>query len=137
MKKILKYSFLIISSFLLLFLIASCGNSATSNSNKTSTDSENNNQVEPDDESNYYTVTWKNPDGEVLEIDENVKEGTMPEFNGKIKFTDTINQGIAEIKNLTNVDLNFAFKSWDKEVTPVTDNITYTARYECLMLYGL
>lgn len=29
-----------------------------------------------------FTITWKNHDGTVLEIDENVKWGTMPIYNG-------------------------------------------------------
>ena len=34
-------------------------------------------------EAEYYTVTWKNHDGTVLEVDENVEEGTYPVYDGE------------------------------------------------------
>ena len=32
---------------------------------------------------NTYTITWKNYDGSILEVDEKVEEGTLPVFNGQ------------------------------------------------------
>ena len=31
----------------------------------------------------YYKVTWLNYDQTVLEVDENVKKGTIPSYDGK------------------------------------------------------
>ena len=33
-------------------------------------------------EDSSYTVTWKNWNGDVLETDRNVQEGTMPSYDG-------------------------------------------------------
>ena len=36
----------------------------------------------PEPEKNYYTVTWKNYENTILEVDEKVLEGTMHSFDG-------------------------------------------------------
>ena len=58
-----------------------------------------------------YTVTWKN--GETtIETDENVPYGTMPEYNGA-----------------TPTHGDDVFSGWDKAITAVTGNVTYTAQF--------
>lgn len=68
-----------------------------------------------------YTVTWKNSDGTVLEVDDNVLYGTTPTFDsGTPARTD--NRGAVE----------YTFTNWSPEVKPVTGNQTYVAEYSAV-----
>ena len=67
---------------------------------------------------NTYTVTWLNEDGTVLEVDENVMEGTYPTYDGE---TPTINED-----DKTYI---FTFSGWSQEFAPITSDMTYTAQY--------
>ena len=64
-----------------------------------------------------YTVTWKNWDGTVPETDEDVVEGTTPEYNGTTPTR-------ADDETYT-----YTFVGWDKELTAVTEDATYTATF--------
>lgn len=64
----------------------------------------------------YYTVIWKNYDGEVLEIDYQVEEGTIPTCE------------VTPVKEHENYVYNFV--GWDKEITPITENTIYVAQFE-------
>jgi len=66
---------------------------------------------------NTYTVTWINEDGTVLETDENVVYGALPEYNGE---TPT---------KAATAQYTYTYKSWDKEIVEVTGDVIYTATY--------
>jgi len=65
-----------------------------------------------------FTVTWKDSEGYVLEIDSNVPYGSKPEYNGE-----TPTKG-------SDGKYSYSFARWDKELSPVTGSITYTAVFD-------
>lgn len=65
-----------------------------------------------------YTVTWTDENGGVLETDENVAEGTAPVYNGAIPTKDE------------TADSYYVFSGWDKALDPVSENVTYTAKFD-------
>ncbi|GHV01999.1 hypothetical protein FACS1894211_12690 [Clostridia bacterium] len=122
-----KFTFVrFVLAFLLLSLIVSAAflfsGCSTPNSDiepKTEQGS-NPNQPSTEDETlikNYYSVYWQDYDGNVLECDENVPEGTVAEFNG----IEPTRQG--------NEQYSYIFNGWDKPIAPVKDFAYYTATY--------
>ena len=66
----------------------------------------------------YYTVTFINENGEILEVDENVPYGTIPSYDSNTPTKEATKQ------------YTYKFTGWDKDITQsVTDNITYVATY--------
>ena len=65
----------------------------------------------------FFTVTWKNENGAVLETDEKVPYGSTPTFDSArpTKYSDN------------NYSYNFA--GWTPEVTSVDRDVVYTAKY--------
>lgn len=61
-----------------------------------------------------YTITWKNYNGEVLEIDD-VFYGSFPEYNGERPTKEE------------TADTSFLFNGWTPSLDFVTTNATYTA----------
>ena len=69
------------------------------------------------DSVNSYTVTWKNYNDEILEIDSNVPYGTMPTFNSE----DPVKQ--------SDEQYYYVFSGWSPQVSEVTGDITYIAQF--------
>ena len=71
---------------------------------------------------NTYTITWKNYDGSILEIDEKVEEGTLPVFNG-------------QTPSKANDDTYmYVFTGWTPSVYAATKDETYTATYTSISI---
>jgi hypothetical protein len=69
---------------------------------------------------NKYTVTWKNWDGTTLKTD-SVEYGTKPSYTGS-----------TPTKPATS-ECQYEFKGWDKTVTTVIGDVTYTAEFESVI----
>ncbi len=68
--------------------------------------------LDTDYSSKTYTVTWKDNNGDILEIDENVIEGSMPSFDGQIPSKE-----------------GHTFIGWSPSIQSVDSDITYIALY--------
>ncbi len=64
-----------------------------------------------------YTVTWLDYNGVILEIDSNVKKGSMPSFDKDLPSRESDDQ------------YNYSFKEWLPALTEVTQDVTYRATY--------
>ncbi|MBQ7700253.1 MAG: leucine-rich repeat domain-containing protein [Clostridia bacterium] len=67
-------------------------------------------------ETRYYIVIFKNQDGSVLQVS-SYEYGQTPVYNGETPSLE--DEGT----------ISYTFKNWNKEITPVTCNETYTAEY--------
>ena len=61
------------------------------------------------------TITWKNYDGSILEVDNNVPYGNIPSYDGDTPIKES------------NDRYNYTFAGWTPEVEPVSKDATYTA----------
>ena len=88
--------------------------SSISSSNSSVSESSSSTSIAP----KTYTVTWKNYDGSILEVDENVIQGDTPTFNG------------LEPTRAATAQYNYVFNGWSPVVTPVNGNTEYTATFK-------
>ncbi len=65
---------------------------------------------------NFYTVIRKNGEASI-ETDNNVRYGSMPSYNGQTPTKPETQQ------------YKYTFAGWDKDVTAVTGDVTYTAKF--------
>ena len=64
-----------------------------------------------------YTVTWLDYNGVILEVDSDVKKGSMPSFDKDLPTRESDDQ------------YNYTFKEWLPALTEVTQDVTYRATY--------
>lgn len=65
-----------------------------------------------------YTVTWKNYDGTVLEVDEELSAGTVPTYDG------------LEPTKAQNAEFNYIFDGWSPAVSEVSADVEYVAKFK-------
>ena len=65
-----------------------------------------------------YTVTWKNWDGNVLEVDEEVEDGAMPSYEGNTP------------QKASDSQYRYVFSGWTPAVSVVTGDVEYTAVFD-------
>jgi hypothetical protein len=75
-------------------------------------------------ESKGYTITWKNIDEEILEVDENVSQGSMPSFDGKTPTMESDGQ------------FDYVFSGWEPNLVEVTEDKVYYATFEKSYLHS-
>ena len=93
----MKNRFLVCFAFVIMLLNTIC----CSNSNKEA-----------------FTITWKNWDGDILEIDNDVPYGSIPSYDSDIPTKEGTN------------DYNYVFDGWSPAVSKVTENKTYAAVFK-------
>ena len=64
-----------------------------------------------------YVVIWQNYNGDILEIDRDLKLGDIPTYDGETPERNPKN------------DVIYFFEGWSPEITPVEKNTTYTATF--------
>ena len=118
---------------LLAFLLSACqsgGNSSViddshssggSNSEESSSESsseESSSELsESSSEEKYFTITWKNYNGNILEIDEKVREGETPTYDGQTPIRPN------------DETYTYTWLGWNPSVGPAVSNQTYVATY--------
>ena len=66
------------------------------------------------------TITWKNYDGQTLEIDENAMTGTMPSYDGETPTKPS------------DSDYDYVFAGWTPSVKVIIEDTTYTATFNAV-----
>lgn len=67
---------------------------------------------------NKYVVIWQNYNGDILEIDRDLKEGTFPTYDSNIPT------------RKGDENYNYQFIGWTPEIVPVNENVQYTATFK-------
>lgn len=104
----------------LVLALTGCSRSTKNSEVSSATSSESSQDVSSSSSAteNYYTITWKNYNGQVLETDTKVKENTMPSYDGKTPAKPEDN------------DYTYTWTGWDPKVVPAVANVTYTATFK-------
>ena len=72
-----------------------------------------------------YTITWKNYNGAILEIDENVAYGSTPFYDGPTPARSSDSQH------------SYVFNGWSPSISSVTENMTYVAQFSSKSEYTI
>lgn len=64
-----------------------------------------------------YTVIWQNDNGDILEMDRHVKEGTLPSYDGETPTKES------------DGSYQYTFQGWEPEIHAIYENTTFTATY--------
>lgn len=73
-----------------------------------------------------YTVTWKNFDGTILEVDKNVPRGAIPSYDRELPTRDE------------GESLFYSFKGWDKNIAKgIVEDTVFTAQYRTLHKFSI
>ncbi|MCI6155702.1 MAG: hypothetical protein MR674_03290 [Erysipelotrichaceae bacterium] len=64
-----------------------------------------------------HTITWKNYDGTILEVDRNVLHGSTPTYDG------------SKPSRAPDDNYTYTFSGWSPTVSTVVDDVTYTATF--------
>lgn len=73
-----------------------------------------------------YTVTWKNFDGTILEVDKNVPRGAIPSYDRELPTRDE------------EESLFYSFKGWDKNIAKgIVEDTVFTAQYRTLHKFSI
>ena len=100
-KKILSILITILALCTGMFTLTACGG---------------NEQPEP----KYYTITWQNYDGSVLETDSDVKEGLMPTYDSATPTKES------------DAEFSYEFSGWSPEISLVTGDVIYVAQFNSI-----
>lgn len=65
-----------------------------------------------------FSVTWIDDNGYILEKDTSVAYGEMPSYDGEVP------------QKLSSIENHYSFAGWDKELSPVTNDVTYVAVFD-------
>ena len=76
----------------------------------------------PKKSSSTYTITWLNDNQDILEIDENVKKGEMPVYNGE------------EPVKEDDEEYHYTWTGWSPEIHVVDKDETYVATFEAELI---
>jgi hypothetical protein len=96
--------------------LSSCGSFTDSNSHSSNPSSSDDSESTSDEV--LYTITWKNYDDAILEVDADVSYGVTPSYDGDIPTKPE-----SEIYTYT-------FNGWSPSVISVSDDATYVAQYD-------
>ena len=110
----MKKSYKLITILGALSLLLTGCNTVTRSSAQSSSDASSSSEPKPV----TYTITWKNYDGKVLEVDENVAKDALPTYDG----TDPMRQG--------NEQYTYNWTGWTPKVVNATADATYTATFD-------
>lgn len=73
--------------------------------------------IQKDVYAHYYTVTWEDWDGSILEEDLDIPYGNIPVYNGE------------EPNRQPTAQYTYTFIGWEPTIEEVTKDVTYTAQY--------
>ena len=98
----------------LKFNIASRNGGSSINKSSSQDETESSSSLAP----KTFTITWKNYDGVVLEIDQKVEEGVTPTYDGPTPV------------KTNNAQYNYTWSGWTPEVTPAHSDTEYIASFK-------